>query len=67
MCKQDGRSMERPMKTTDALVVLKLNKPGLLLLAARPGMGKISLALHMALNTEKGRNAAIFHPIGLLP
>lgn len=55
------------MKTTDALVVLKLNKPGLILLAARPGMGKISLALHMALNTEKGRNETIFHPIGLLP
>lgn len=60
MCKQDGSSMERPMKTTSALETLKLNKPGLILLAARPGMGKTSLALHMALNTEKGRTAAIF-------
>lgn len=53
------------MKTADILETLKkkvpgLNKPGLILLAARPGVGKTTLAMNLALCAAKETTAAVF-------
>ena len=59
-------STEPPGLSTGLSVVDRkingLNKSDLLLLAARPGMGKTSMALHVALSAAKssGKTVAIF-------
>lgn len=57
--------MEKSIKTADILKTLEqkipgLNKPGLILLAARPGVGKTSLALNLARSAAKETTAAVF-------
>ena len=57
--------MEKSIKTADIFKTLEqkvpgLNKPNLILLAARPSMGKTSLALNLALSVAKEANVAVF-------